>query len=88
MKFPKKFYSFKDGVDISNKEIENKINEMIDTMEKDFDFWNMNWSAGNTYISVNKYWDDEDISYYYSINVCKNYWNRDSKIYKVKKGDK
>lgn len=86
MRFPKKFYSFKDGVDISNEEIENKINEMIDKMETYSDFWNMNWATGNTAIFINKYWyDDKETEYYYSINVCKNYWNRDSKIYKVKK---
>lgn len=65
--YPKGFYDFSDGVDISNEEINNWIEELISKLERD-ELNSVGRASGNTYVKVYR----DDIAKY-RVVVTKNY---------------
>jgi hypothetical protein len=77
-KFPDDFYSFHDGVDVSDEEINEWIQEGIKFLEinggNDYTI-----SSGNTTVAIHKYYyDDYSDEYYYDIRVSKGYYQADT----------
>lgn len=77
-KFPDDFYSFHDGVDISNEEINEWIQKGIKELET-IGGHNYTISSGNTTVSINKFcYDEYSDEYYYDIRVSKGYYQADT----------
>ena len=77
-KFPDDFYSFYDGVDISNEEINEWIQRCISDLETNGGYCS-SISSGNTTVTVHKfYYDDYSDDYYYDVRVSKGYYLADT----------
>lgn len=70
--YPERFFSFKDGVDISNSQINAWIKDCIDKLEEDKSQNGYAISSGNTYVQVDRVALDDN-RYYYDVMVSKNY---------------
>lgn len=70
--YPKRFFSFKDGIEISNSQINAWIKDCIDKLEEDKSQNGYAISSGNTYVQANRVKMDDN-RYYYDVMVSKNY---------------
>jgi len=76
--YPEGFYSFENGVDVSNSQINQWIKECIDNLEKNKTSNVSSMSSGNTLVVVFRcYYKDNDPQYYYNVIVTKNYSEKD-----------
>jgi hypothetical protein len=74
-KFPKDFHDFRNGVTISDVEIQQWIDECIGHMESDKTLNSYSVASGNTSVDVSKcYYTESETSYYYSVIVAKGYF--------------
>ena len=70
IKFPDHFYSFENGVKISNEEIEEYIRKGIEYFRENPTSFSWSTGTGDTHILVQNYSGDED----YSVVVSKGYY--------------
>lgn len=81
--YPQDFSDFSNGVNISDKEINEWISEGINTLEQNLKQSSAGCSSGNTKVMVDRYSDDDlEEDYYYEINVSKGYKQSETSIMK------
>lgn len=72
IRFPNDFYHFGNGVNVTEKEIENEIRKLIERFRNNIDESPYYYAAfGNTFIQVFNYPDDKE----YYVVVSKNYYD-------------
>lgn len=77
-KYPDDFFDFTNGVNITDEEINQWIQEGINSMEydRDRDHWDI--STGNARVDITRYiYNENSDKYYYIIRVSKSYAEAD-----------
>lgn len=66
LSFPRHYFSFKDGVILTNKEVDKYVRECIEALRnsKDKNFYATHTGTGNTHVFVFKYDGDEEYFVY------------------------
>lgn len=73
--FPQHYYSFENGVDLSNEEIDRYVKEYIKALRNsdNKEFYHVYTGSGNTLIHITRYNDDEE----FVVQVAKGYYEVD-----------
>ena len=72
LRFPQHYYSFENGVNLSDEEIDKYVKGRIEALRNSDDktFYSTCTGSGNSFIIVSRYDDDEN----FCVDVCKGYY--------------